>query len=249
MSIVQSLWIGGKLSNMEILSIKSFLDNGNEYHLYIYDKVENIPKGTIVKNGEDIISKDYIFKYSNGSYSAFSNLFRFYLLHKKGNFWVDTDIICTHKFDFTNKICIFNEPDGYYKEKTITSCVIKLPKNSILTYTAVELCKEGRKQVISNKVKWGLGLAILNELVKIFNLKNIILDWRHIMVCGFLDWRILINSKHKCHEKIYKNYNNLPQENKCIHLWNEMWRRYNIDKNKKFDSDSLYEYYKKKHKV
>ena len=73
MSIVQSLWIGGKLSNMEILSIKSFLDNGNEYHLYIYGKVENIPKGTIVKNGEDIISKDYIFKYSNGSLAAFSN--------------------------------------------------------------------------------------------------------------------------------------------------------------------------------
>ena len=83
MSIVQSLWIGGTLSKMEVLSIKSFIENGNEYHLYTYDNVKNIPKGTIIKDGNEIISKEYIFKYCNGSYSAFSNLFRFCLLHIK----------------------------------------------------------------------------------------------------------------------------------------------------------------------
>ena len=36
-SIIQSLWIGGSLSNLEILSIKSFLQNGHTYHLYTYE--------------------------------------------------------------------------------------------------------------------------------------------------------------------------------------------------------------------
>ena len=38
--IIQGLWIGETLSTMEYLSIKSFLDNGHEYHLYTYGEVK-----------------------------------------------------------------------------------------------------------------------------------------------------------------------------------------------------------------
>ena len=43
-NIIQSLWIGTELSNLERLSIKSFIDNGHTYHLYViktlkYDKI------------------------------------------------------------------------------------------------------------------------------------------------------------------------------------------------------------------
>ena len=53
--IIQSLWIGPRLSNMEHLCIKSFIDFGHEFHLYTYDKVDNIPEGVIVKDGISII--------------------------------------------------------------------------------------------------------------------------------------------------------------------------------------------------
>ena len=56
-NIVQGLWIGESLSKLEQLAIKSFIDHGFEYHLYVYSKVENIPKGVIVKNGNDILDK------------------------------------------------------------------------------------------------------------------------------------------------------------------------------------------------
>ena len=75
-NIIQGLWIGKSLSKMEQLSIKSFLDNGHEYHLYTYSDVKNIPKGTVIKDGNEIITENQIFTYKNGSYSAFSNLFR-----------------------------------------------------------------------------------------------------------------------------------------------------------------------------
>mgnify|MGYP007000248262 CR=1 len=52
---IQSLWIGDKLSNMEILSMKSFLHNNHNYHLYTYGKIDNVPEGVIVKDGNDII--------------------------------------------------------------------------------------------------------------------------------------------------------------------------------------------------
>lgn len=44
-SPIQSLWIGDQLSKVEELSISSYLNHGNEYHLYTYGDIKNIPKG------------------------------------------------------------------------------------------------------------------------------------------------------------------------------------------------------------
>ena len=56
-NIMQSLWIGPKLSNMEKLSMQSFIDNGHEYHLYTYGEVDGIPDGVIIKDGNEILDK------------------------------------------------------------------------------------------------------------------------------------------------------------------------------------------------
>ena len=57
LSPVQSLWVGPKLSELEILSIKSFQKVGHKFILYTYGKVKGIPPGTIVKDGNKIIKK------------------------------------------------------------------------------------------------------------------------------------------------------------------------------------------------
>jgi hypothetical protein len=43
-----SLWIGGNLSWLEQLCLKSFLDHGHEVTLYTYEGVTNAPEGTVV---------------------------------------------------------------------------------------------------------------------------------------------------------------------------------------------------------
>ena len=43
--IIRSLWIGDVLPDTAILSINSFLKNGHEFHLYVYDDVKNVPDG------------------------------------------------------------------------------------------------------------------------------------------------------------------------------------------------------------
>ena len=99
--VVQGLWIGSPLSIMERLSIKSFLDNGHEYHLYTYDELKDVPAGTVIKDGNEILPASAIFKYKDRpSYSAFSNFFRYKLLLERGGWWVDTDVICLKPFDF-----------------------------------------------------------------------------------------------------------------------------------------------------
>ena len=56
--VVQSLWIGNKLSLMEIYSIKSYLRLGYDFHLYTYEPVKNVPRGTKIKDGSKILSKE-----------------------------------------------------------------------------------------------------------------------------------------------------------------------------------------------
>lgn len=86
---VHGLWIGSNLSIVEIMSIKSFLKHGFTYYLYVYDNVKNIPNGCVVRNAETVIPKSEIFTYKNGSYSAFSNYFRYAVLYKHGGIYAD----------------------------------------------------------------------------------------------------------------------------------------------------------------
>jgi len=144
--IIQGLWIGDSLSKMEQLSIKSFLDNGHEYHLYTYGDVKNIPKGTIIKDGNEIVSKNEIYTYKNGSYSAFSNLFRFTMLYKKGGYWADTDLVCVKKIDIDNPYVFSSEPiDNYSKNKMSLWKLLKYRKG-INKKFYLEICLGGLVQ-------------------------------------------------------------------------------------------------------
>ena len=128
--IFQTLWIGNKLSDMEIISLNSFVKNGLQIHLYCYQAIENVPKGVVIKDARDILSENEIFTYKNGSYSAFSNLFRFTMLNKIGGI-ADTDFVCLKPFNFSHKDrVIVSEPSEEYSRQYVTSCMIKLPKNS-----------------------------------------------------------------------------------------------------------------------
>ena len=80
---VSSLWIGKKLTPINIISINSFLKNGFKYNLYVYEETENIPNGVNVLDGNDILPDSGIWYYgkgfNKGSPSSFSNEFRYTL--------------------------------------------------------------------------------------------------------------------------------------------------------------------------
>ena len=97
--LIQSLWIGDRLSTMERLCITSFLEHGHPFHLYVYDEVANVPRGVILEDATEIMPRDKIFRYKeHDSVSGFSNLFRYKLLLERGSYWVDSDEICLAPF-------------------------------------------------------------------------------------------------------------------------------------------------------
>ena len=103
--LAQSLWVGTTLRWIERLAICSYLENGWRFQLYVYDEVDNVPEGCEVLDANAIIPHREVFREGvgsglhAGSVGAFSDLFRYRLLHQRGGMWTDTDVINFRKFD------------------------------------------------------------------------------------------------------------------------------------------------------
>src|ERR1043165_5789198 len=149
-NVIQGLWIGPELSVMEQLSIASFLQNGHEYHLYVYDAVKNVPARAVIKDASEILPASRIFQYKHqASYAGFANYFRYKLLLERGGWWVDTDVICLKPFDFADEYVFASEND--VKSEAISSGVIKARAGSELMAYAWQVCEEKEPQ----QLKWG----------------------------------------------------------------------------------------------
>lgn len=108
--VVHGLWIGRTLSKMELLTIHSFIRHGHEFHLWLYDNLDTpLPKEVVIEDAGEIIPPSRIMQKADvdaesgvgkGSFSPFSDLFRYKLLYEKGGYWVDMDVTCLRPFHF-----------------------------------------------------------------------------------------------------------------------------------------------------
>lgn len=246
--IFQTLWVGKPLTNLEHLCLKSFIDNGHIVHLYTYDTIGNVPKGVIIKDGNEILSKDEIYTYKNGSVSAFSNLFRFTMLYKKGGYWIDADILCVKPLKYNKDYVFSSEPSSDYKTSYVTSSLLKMPKKSEVAMQAINMQREHKKLILNGKISWGSGPKTVKYIVENNNLQKYVLPWNNTCTCAWNHSMSLFNPNTR-YEKSINTIKEIPEEMTCIHLWNEMSRRNKINKNGTFHKDSIIEYYKKKHKI
>lgn len=253
---------------MEQLCIFSFLQNGHPFHLYTYGKVENIPEGVIVCDAAKILPADKIFKYKeNNSYAGFANLFRYKLLLEKGNYWVDTDMICLkplenddeHIFAFQRDL-----PTRYragkirlmlYNIRNITFDILSflrknkckeeivMVNNCIIkapkNSEVMNYCYREAAKKNPDDLKWGqTGPALLTEAVGNFEMWDSVA--KPDVFCSFNWW--------ECGKLLRKSKNyNFPANSQAVHMWNEMWRRNRINKSIVHHKYSIYEQLKRKY--
>ena len=124
--IVNGFWYGSELGELEKLCINSWIKNGYEFHLWLYDDVE-VPNGVVVKNANDIVSLDKYFTYSKGHTKntpvAFSNLFRAQLLYQRGGLYVDLDVLCLKPYEF-NEQFVFSEQMDSGWDYHVATCIL-----------------------------------------------------------------------------------------------------------------------------
>jgi len=225
--VIQSLWIGPQLSEMERLAILSFLRNGHEFHLYVYEHTAGIPPGAAVLDGNEILPARRIFTYrDHPSPAGFANFFRYKLLLEKGGWFVDTDTICLRPFDFAADYVFSSQ--GIADRRQVNLAAIKVPPRSAVMKFAWKSCK----RMNPRQLQWGqCGPDLMTKAVEKYSLQEFVQLPEVFCPIDYLQWEKVLDPRHEAFR---------PQTY-AVHLWNEMWRRAGKDKNKPYHPFCLFE--------
>jgi hypothetical protein len=244
-SIIQGLWIGPRLSPLERLSIASFLANGHAFHLYAYDPIDGVPKGTRVLPAEAVLPRSRIFRYheaasgrvaklrsrvfgrKKGSYAGFANVFRYKLLLERGGWWVDLDTVCLRPFDFPSEYVFSSEMDKGVD--VVDLGAMKIPAGAaIAEYLFQESDRKDPK-----KIHFGdTGCVLMGRAVERFHMQQYVQPSRAFCPIDCHNWEAALRPGAGC---------NIGPETFAVHFWNEMWRRNGRDKDAAYPPDCLFE--------
>ena len=178
MAKVSSLWIGSQLSLAHKIAISSFIYHGHNVKIYVYDKSIEVPNGVEKADANAIIKESLVFKHYD-SYAAFSDLFRYALIAKTGETWIDTDTFSFSDSFFDDQEYVFiKESDNIYGNG-----ILKAPRDSdfikrLYSYSKkISNTENSRNEVsINNENFWGswthLGPSLLTKVVKELSLDN-----------------------------------------------------------------------------
>jgi hypothetical protein len=262
--IIQGLWIGPTLSVMEQLSIRSFLANGHEYHLYVYDTPDGVPEGTVLKDANEIIPRDRIWRYKQegffkGSISGFSEQFRYNLLHRRGGWWVDSDVVCLRPFDHPGEVVIASSYEGRHGVLPCTF-VLKFPAGGPCTEYLVKTADRPDPDQIGCLE---IGPMLVQKMVRELGLQSCTapphhfapLNWRGLafrLVYKPAPWNLRSAYRYfywRWHWVFHPDSapGRIRRSSYGVHLWNEFWRNLGLDKNETYASGCLYERLKRKY--
>ncbi len=124
---VASFWAGEPLSFIEQMVIRSYLDQGCDFTLYLAHPVQGLPPDLPVADASEILPvPDFLSDPpTRKQLAVWSDLFRVALLRKRQVIWVDMDAYCLRPYDLT---------DGYgfglNGEGGVLSGVLALPPGS-----------------------------------------------------------------------------------------------------------------------
>ncbi|MBQ1203671.1 MAG: glycosyltransferase family 2 protein [Loktanella sp.] len=124
---IASLWIGGDLSFIEQVCLRSFAAHGHRTILYTYDKVSNCPPGVEQMDANLIFpSTDFIRHEISGSPAIHADAFRYRMIAVQNVIWVDADILCMQPWNFKDQWVFGWEKTG----KLVCNAVLGLPRFS-----------------------------------------------------------------------------------------------------------------------
>ena len=220
----------GPISNYEIASINSFVKSGFSVNLWTYNQelFSEINTEVNIIDASNILKKDTLYQlnqnYQKANYSSFSNLFRYKLLETYGGWWFDSDCFCHKEVDeFVNLTKDREYVLGLEKENYVGSAVMYFNDLSLL-----KKIQERAYSVIENKnyrLRWGeIGPDLITETVISEGLINTIFPPDYFFPISPTNIQALFNSKISIDDK-----DKINQSFTC-HTWNEMFRKYNINK-------------------
>ena len=230
-NIVHMLWVYGDLGLLEKIAARSFIQNGFSLNIWTYGKDNINIQNAKIRNANEILPEEKVFLNRYGSYAAFSDIFRYCLLSLHGGLYVDTDVI---SLKHASEIPLVNFlVQERLKEKG------NIINGNVISYqnfgrdSLIEKAKKIALEFPKKDIYWGeIGPQLLTNLIS----KNVDHDF-NIFPPEFAN-----NYDYWNCPKVFlkKQYADPPKNAAFIHLYNEMWKRKKIDKNKIYSKETFY---------
>lgn len=235
--IVASLWIGGDLSFLEQVCLKSFVDHGHRTILYSYEGVSNAPEGVEVWDANTIFpAKGFITHKKSGSPAYHADAFRYQLIELQNVIWVDADMLCMRPWHFDTQFVFGWEKTG----RLVCNAVLGLPRYSRTLRALNKFCtneypippwldqteqEELRKKAASgnpvhmSEMKWGVwGPSALTHFLNETGEMEHVMRQETFFPVSFRDRQMLLDPALRLEDEIGEG---------CygVHLWNRRLRR------------------------
>jgi hypothetical protein len=135
----QTFFTGPALGYIERACLASLIGHGHQVRLYSYEAIA-VPDGVARSDAAEIISRtdrDAFFAVAPERVTQFANGFRYRLLHQRGGWWVDTDVLCLSANVPTDDVVLgFEVPD------TIGNAIMRFPAGHALNAAAYAFWRE-----------------------------------------------------------------------------------------------------------
>lgn len=121
----------GQLDPLIYSCLASFPHVGAKLRVYSYDSNCELPPGVELVDARTICRDETLVgRYiadGQRSFAKFANLFRYRMIRKTGLCWVDTDILCLRRPDFSSSPMVFGRQLEPSHSWSINNAVLKLP--------------------------------------------------------------------------------------------------------------------------
>jgi hypothetical protein len=215
----------GQMTQYELFCIESFVHHGFDVNVWSYTPLSSLR----FNDAREILDISHLRKYSQGNkkanIAAFSDVFRFNLLHQRGGWWFDADCIClkdVNEFELLmhdKKIVA-----GYEDRNRIGSAVLWFDDKQTSSLFLNEL--QQRCETNKNTFKaWGhIGPIMVTDVVKKHDLTSDICTPNYFYPVHYHKFSLFFEST-KIHE-----VEKLCSNSYTCHLWDSLFRKYRINK-------------------
>lgn len=153
--VICSFW-HGPFGWLEQLSVRSFLRNGHQVHVYAYEPIEGLPEGAEWRDLNELIPRERMFYYKGkGTVGVFSDLVRMTLLRQQRGIWADCDVYSVRPIPRTDGYLMAYERPG-----SVNGAVLHIPHDAPLLNDLLGIFEGGKRPLLEPHLPLGRRLEV-----------------------------------------------------------------------------------------